>query len=169
MTDRAAAERINDIFANIGKNLSEKINRKITKDIKSYKSSGLATISSRIWKLFCSRFDSIMVHLYNLILTLCEYPQDQKLATVVPIPKITNANKPGELRPISLLPLPGKILEHHIHDNIQDYLDREGLLSKYQNNFRKSHSTKQTVFKYTTDLMGNDNDNLTSIATYIDV
>ena len=142
---------------------------KITKDIKSYKSSGTATISSRTWKLFYSRFDHIMVHLYNLILTSCEYPQDWKITMVVPIPKIANANEPGELRPISLLPLPGKILEHHIHDNIQDYSDRESFLSKYQNGFRKNHSTQQTVFKYTTDLLENDNDNLTSIATYIDV
>ena len=141
---------------------------KITKDRKSYKSSGMATISIKVWILFYRRFDHIMVHLYNLILTSCEYPKHWKIATVVPIPKIASATKHGELRPISLLQLPGKILEHHIHDNIQDHLDRESLLSKFQNGFRKNHSTQQTVFKYTTDLLENNNNNLTSIATYID-
>ena len=38
----------------------------------------------------------------------------------------------------------------------------------FQNGFRKDHSTQQTVFKYTTDLLENNNNNLTSIATYID-
>ena len=196
LSDTVAAETINDFFAQIGKNLSEKIkaqphrnwvylpdlrapvfelpkmNREIlakfTKNIKTYKSSGMSTVSSKVWKLFYDNFDHIMVHLYNLVLTSMEYPQDWKIATVVPIPKIANATKPGELRPISLLPLPGKILEHHIHDNIQEYLDRENLLTKFQNGFRKDHSTQQTVFKYTTDLLENNNNNLTSIATYID-
>ena len=180
MTDRAAADKVNNFFANIGKNLSDQINKqhaninvelqilrppvfelpeinldavgKLTKDIKAYKSSGMATISSRIWKVFYSYFDYIIVHLY----------------TVVPIPKVANATKPGELRPIFLLPLPGKLLEHHIHDNIQTYLDREHLLTKFQNGFRKNHSTQQTIFKYTTDLLENNNNILTSIATYID-
>ena len=196
LTDNAAANTINNFFANIGKSLSNQINKfqtnnnstlqvlrppvfelppinidmvsKLTKNIKVYKSSGMDTISSKIWKVFYERFDYIIVHLYNLILTTSVYPQDWKIATVVPIPKVANATKPGELRPISLLPLPGKVLEHHIHDNIQDYLDREHLLTKFQNGFRKQHSTQQTIFRYTTDLLQYNNSNLTSIATYID-
>ena len=152
MTDKAAVNTINNFFANIGKSLSDQINKqqtnnntvlqairppvfelplinvnmvsKLTKNIKVYKSSGMDTISSRIWKAFYERFDYIIVHLYNLILTSSVYPQDWKIAKVVPIPKVANATKPGELRPISLLPLPGKAFEHHIHDNIQAYLDR---------------------------------------------
>ena len=83
--------------------------------------------------MFYDCFDYIIVHLYNLILTSSIYPQDWKIATVVPIPKVANATKPGELRPISLLPLPEKAFEHdmhHIHNNIQAYLDREHLLTK---------------------------------------
>ena len=83
-------------------------------------------------KFFYERFDYIIVHLYNLILTSSVYPQDWKIAPVVP--------KPGELRPISLLPLPGKAFEHHIHNNIQAYLDREHLLTKSQNGFLCIHS-----------------------------
>ena len=175
-------------FANIGKNLSDQINKQhannkvelqvlrppvfelpetnleavgeLTKDIKVYKSSGMATISSRIWKMFYNHFDYIIVHLYNLILTSLDYPQDWKIATVVAIPKVANTTKSGELRPISLLPLPGKLLVHHIHDNIQYYLDREQLLTKYQSGFRKNHSTQQTIFEYTTDLSENNNNNL---------
>ena len=100
--------------------MNREILAKFTKNIKTYKSSGMSTISSKVWKLFYDSFGHIMVHLYNLVLISTEYPQDWKIATVVPIPKIANATKPGELRPISLLPLPGKILEHHIHDNIQE-------------------------------------------------
>ena len=195
MSDLDAAKKINDFFANVGKDLAQKIPKvrtkvdqlqalrppgldlpplnianlyKVTKNIKPYKSSGMDTISSSIWKVFYGHFNQIMVHLYNLILLSTECPDDWKIGTVVPIPKVEGASKPAELRPISLLPLPGKTFEHYIHDTIQEYLDREGLLSKFQNGFRKNHSTQQTVFKYTTDLLQYNNNNLTSIATYID-
>ena len=72
------------------------------------------------------------------------------------------------LRPISLLPLPGKILKHFIHDSLQVYLNNNNLISKFQNGFHKNHSTQQTNFKYTTDLLLNNNNNATSIAIYID-
>ena len=129
MTDRAAADKINNFFANIGKNLSDQINKqhttnnvelqvlgppvfelpetnleavgKLTKDIKAYKSGGMATISSRIWKMFYKHFDYTIIHLYNLILTSSDYPQDWKIATVVQIPKVVNATKLGELFPYS--------------------------------------------------------------------
>ena len=195
MTDLDAAKTVNGFFANVRKDLAEKITKghtkieelqvlrppdfelpplnianlnKITRNIKTYKSGGMDTISSIIWKVFYRQFDYIMVHLYNLILYSTNYPDDGKIATVVAIAKVVGDSSRGELRPISLLPLPGKNFEHYIHDNIQEYLDREGLLSKFQNGFRKKNSTQQTVFKYTTDLLQNSNSNLTSIATYID-
>ena len=111
MTDKVAANTINNFFANIGKSLSDQINKqqtnnnivlqalrppvfelpltnvnmvsKLTENIKVYKSSGMDTISSRIWKVFYERFDYIIVHLYNLIITSSVYPQDWKIATDV--------------------------------------------------------------------------------------
>ena len=136
---------------------------KKTNYVKEYKSSGMSTISSKVCKVFTSTYNNLLVHLHNLICTQALYPDEWKIATVVPLPKIPNAKKPGDLRPISLLPLPGKILEHFIHDSIQDYLDNNDLISNFQNGFRKNHS-----FKYTTDLLLNNNNNETSIAIYID-
>ena len=39
-------------------------------------------------------------------------PSAWKKATVIPIPKISKPMGPEDLRPISLLPLPGKMFEH---------------------------------------------------------
>ena len=195
MSDIEAAEVINRYFANIGKKLAENIILdqgedppeldqlmpptfelppidfptvyKLTKNIKDYKSSGMSTISSKIWKIFADTYNNLFVHLFNLKCIQAHYPDEWKVATVVPLPKTPNANKPGDLRPISLLPLPGKILKHHIHDSLQIYLDNNKLISKFQNGFRKNHSPKRTIFKYTTDLLLNNNDHETSIAIYI--
>ena len=91
MEDHEAAETINNYFANIGKNLAENIvlNQgdthqeigqlkpptfelplidlptvyKITRNIKEYKSSGMSSISSKIWKIFANSYNDLFVHL----------------------------------------------------------------------------------------------------------
>ena len=55
--------------------------------------------------------------------------------------KVPNVNKVEDLRPISLLPIPGKILEKHIYSILTDHLENNKLFSKMQNGFRKNHGT----------------------------
>ena len=43
--------------------------------------------------------------------------------------------------PISLLPLLSKIIERIIHNQTQEFLDKNNILYKYQSGFRKHHST----------------------------
>ena len=44
-------------------------------------------------------------------------------------------------RPISLLPLISKIIEKIIHDQTQDFLDKNNAIYRYQLGFRKFYST----------------------------
>ena len=48
---------------------------------------------------------------------------------------------PKHYRPYSLLPLLSKLIEKAIHIQTQEYLDRHGLLYKFQSGFRKKFST----------------------------
>ena len=80
------------------------------KQIKTFKSSGLSKISSRIWKLLFERVPSLLTHMVESIFNTFEFPQRWKHATVIPLQKVTNITGPEDLRPISLLPLPGKLL-----------------------------------------------------------
>ena len=48
---------------------------------------------------------------------------------------------PKNYRPISLLPLLAKLIEKAIHIQTQEYLDKHGLLYKFQSGFRKKFST----------------------------
>ena len=75
---------------------------------------------------------------------------------------------PEDLRPISLLPLPGKKFEHLIHSQMDSYLENNDLLTKAQNGFRSKHSTIQTIFVYLSDLTNEYDNNLATIAVYID-
>ena len=177
LSDKEMSETINNFFADVGAQLASKIPpindtpidnndyddvpelvfnnfrdedvTNATKRICVYKSNGIA---SRIWVILYKEFTPVFAQLYNNILTLGCYPKKWKTATVIPIPKLTNATNPNDLCPISLLPLPGKLLEHLIHDPLTKHLEDNKMISEAQNGFRPKHSTTQTVFQYTSDL-----------------
>ena len=48
---------------------------------------------------------------------------------------------PKNYRPISLLPLISKIIEKIIHDQTQNFLDKNNVIYRYQSGFRKIYST----------------------------
>ena len=125
-------------------------------------------MASRIWKVV---FQHNPFYLYNIIKTSIDttvFPSSWKKATVIPIPKVSKPVGPEDLRPISLLPLPGKIYEHLIHTQIDYFLEQNNLLTKSQNGFRSKHSTVQTVFDFTTDLLNSYNEKCDTLAIYID-
>ena len=64
-------------------------------------------------------------HLCNLIIDTGIFSEDWKLATVTPIHKIRNPKYCSELRPISILPLPGKVIEQIIHDQIKTFRNHQ--------------------------------------------
>ena len=61
-------------------------------------------------------------------------------------------------RPISLLLLISKVIEKSIHEQTQDYLQRNELLYSYQSGFRASHST-DTCFSQLTGIILNGAEN----------
>ena len=137
-------------------------------DIKVFKSSGLPLVSSRIWKLILQNNPDFLYDILTAAIDSNIYPRGWKKATVVPIPKISKPIGPEDLRPISLLPLPGKIFEHLIHSQMDSYLENNNLLTVAQNGFRTKHSTIQTIFDYLSELTEAYNNNLDTIAVYID-
>ena len=59
----------------------------------------------------------------------------------MPLPKVNNAKLVSDFRPISLLLLPGKIIEKLLHNQLIRHLENNTL-----NGFRKLH-TSDTLFK----------------------
>ena len=84
----------------------------------------------------------------NCSILIGVFPTAWKHAFVNPIPKVPNAKKVEKLRSISLLPIPGKILEKHLYSILTDHLETNKLFSKAQNSFRENHGTIDTVFKF---------------------
>ena len=68
------------------------------------------------------------------------FPTPWKCAIVKPLHNADCAS-PTNYRPISLLPVPSKVLEKHVHIQLSQYLHTHNLLYPLQSGFCPSHST----------------------------
>ncbi|GBP91928.1 RNA-directed DNA polymerase from mobile element jockey [Eumeta japonica] len=89
-----------------------------------------------------------LVILLNACLRLCHYPTQWKLAQVVMIFKPgKQIEEVSSYRPISLLPLNGKLFERVILNRLRPHLDT--ILSEHQFGFRQKHATIEHIHRLT--------------------
>ena len=84
--------------------------KKVLTDIDCGKSSNVQQLSARILKDAFQALPNVLLHIMNLSIATAVFPSDWKLATIIPLEKTNNAALTTDLRPVSLLSLPGKIL-----------------------------------------------------------
>ena len=141
---------------------------KLAKEINISKSSAIGGISSRLLRDMILALPDQFTHIFNTSIEFNSFPDSWKIASVTPIPKEGNPLDVNNYRPISLIPLPGKLLEKLICNQIINYLDNNHILDANQSGCRAKHSINATVAKLTDDICINFNNNQPTIATYID-
>ena len=123
---------------------------KLLKQLNPAKSAGIDNLTGKFLKEGAPVLASPITDLVNLSISLSLFPDDCKIAKLKPLYKKEAKTKPKNYRPISLLPLLSKIIERLIHNQTQEFLDKNNILYKYQSGFRKHHST-DTCLSYLTD------------------
>ena len=143
-------ERVDEDIQQISTDREEVI--KLCKEINMYKSSGIDELSSRICKDAFLAIPDQLTYLFNCSLSTAIFPDVWKKAKVVPLFKGGNREDVSNYRPVSLLPLPGKLLEKLVHKGINYFLEENEFLCEYQGGFRKGFSTVYTIADLTDDL-----------------
>ena len=141
---------------------------RIIKTINTSKSSGLENISSHVIKVAFEHLKPEITFMFNLSISTATFPDTWKKALVVPIPKKGNLALVQNYRPISLLPLPGKIMEKLIHHHLANHFESGSLLAKEQHGFRKDHSTIHAIAQFTDHVSKKLDAKLTTLALFID-
>ena len=97
--------------------------------------------------------NKILYNVLMIIFTNCLrcglFPQIWKCANVVPVHKKNEKNLKGNYRPISLLPIFGKILEKLIYDSVYTHLVSCEFLNPNQSSFRPGDSTINQLISIT--------------------
>ena len=100
--------------------------------------------------------------MYNCSFLKNIFPSKWKIAKVIPLQKPGNKWDVKNVRPVSLLPLPGKIAERLAHTKLIDYLETNDHINLNQGGFRKGRSTVITATELTDDIgMGLNNSKYT--------
>ena len=140
---------------------------RVVNNINISKSSGLQNISSFVIKEAFKILNPEVTKMFNMSIKTSKFPTPWKEALVIPIPKSGSLSKVQNYRPISLLPLPGKILEKLVHSQISDYLESALLLNAEQHGFRKDHSTIHSIAQFTAYVNSNLDDRTPTYATFV--
>ena len=110
-----------------------------------------------IFPLQCLSFvRQLFPNILNIILKKClsegVFPKAWKFANVQPIYKKNSRQIKSNYRPISLLPVCGKILEKIVFDELYSFMDNNNLISKDHSGFRPGDSTINQLISITSSI-----------------
>ena len=98
-----------------------------------------------------------------------KFPNEWKKANVVPVHKKGDKQILKNYRPISLLPLAGKIFERLLYDRMFESFIANNLISKNQSGFRSSDSCINQLLSITHEIYQSFDDNLEVRAVFLDI
>jgi hypothetical protein len=166
--DKDLAMEFNDYFSNVGSNLAKNMHddksyknylktslknnlflkpatseevRKLLCELNPNKSCGDDSVSPKLLKYNADILTSIFTHIINTSFANGKFPEQLKLAKVIPIFKKNEKYLTTNYRPISLLSVISKIIEKVMHLRVMSFLNKYKLLYCYQFGFRQKYST----------------------------
>ena len=115
----------------------------ITKLVTSLKSAapGYDNLRSSLLKLSLPFICTPLTYLSNLSLQEGVFPDELKIANVIPLFKCDNPELFNNYRPVSVLCSVSKVFEKIMYNRLRSFLDEHKTLFSYQFGFCKSHST----------------------------
>ena len=97
------------------------------------------------------------------------FPLNGKKANVVPGHKKGDKQILKNFRPISLLPIAGKIFERLFYDRVFEFFIENNLISKNQSGFRPGDSCINQLLSITHEIYQSFDDNLEVKAVFLDI
>ena len=121
--------------------IDEETVRKTIQNLPSKNSCGLDGISSKLIKIIEPAIIKPLT-LFNQVLNTGIFPDELKIAKVIPLFKKDDPKLLKNYRPISLLPTTSKVVEKIIFTQLSTYFNENKLIFDNQYGFRPKHSTE---------------------------
>ena len=121
----------------------------LIRKLNTNKAHGWDELSIKIIKLCDTALVLPLSLIFEKSISTCVFPDMWKKANVLPIHKKESRQLKKNYRPISLLPICGKIFEKIIFDAIYDHLCKNQLLTPKQSGFRPGDSTVNQLIAVT--------------------
>ena len=128
---------------------------KLLQNINVKKASGPDGIPSQILRDLSEELSPVIAQIFSQSLTSGELPKDWLAANITAIFKKGKKSKPANYRPVSLISVTCKLLEHIVFKHIMDHLEEYNILSSFQHGFRSNHSCESQLLITLEDLARN--------------
>ena len=116
----------------------------VIRDFQNGKASDIPII---VVKKSANLIAGTLARLYNTCIQSGTFPSIFKTGKIIPIYKKDNKECIENYRPVSILPLFGKIFEKVIYKRLYNFFTSKGVLTDSQFGFRKGHSTTHALHK----------------------
>ena len=144
--DYLTNERIDSI------QLSENDILTLIRNLDPNKATGSDGISCHMLRLCDNSIVLPLKLIFENILASTVYPDLWKKANVTPVHKKNDKQQIKNYRPISMLPICGKMLEKIIFNRLYSYLSTQNLITKNQSGFRPGDSTTNQLLYFTNEI-----------------
>lgn len=125
----------------------------VVKKFKNKKSTDCIDVDMALVKDIIDSIARPLTHICNQSFQTGIFPNQMKIAKVIPIYKNGNKHQFSNYRPISLLPQFSKILEKLFIHRLDHFIETQNLLSEHQYGFRSNRSTTMAVMELTEKIL----------------
>ena len=132
-------------------------------------SCGHDNLSTVILKYIANEISECLTLIINQSITTGIFPDQLKIAKVVPIFKKDDQAQIKNYRPISVLPVISKIFENAMHTQLMEYFTFHNLLANQQYGFRPNRSTELAALELMDRNINFMNQSLCPVNIYLDL
>ena len=143
--------------------------QKIIYKLKKKSSTGHDGISTKLLQRLCPIIAMPLTSIINQSLYTGIFPENLKLAKVLPLFKKGDNQLFNNYRPISLLPSISKVFERVVFNQLYSYFDENGLFYRSQYGFRKGHSTQFACVEFVDKMLQELDKKKIPITIFIDL
>ena len=136
--------------------------------LKTNKATELDQINAKLLKDSASPIVSGLTKIINASLFSQTFPDIWKKGKIVPLHKSKDPTS-NNYRPITILPILGKILEHIVHQQVYEYLQQNNMITSEQFGFRPKLSTNIALTQLTEEILQNMDNKMITGAVFIDL
>jgi len=142
---------------------------KIIDSLDLHTASGYDKIPNKFLKRYKSRLLNSVVNLLNMLIKASIFPDDLKIAIVVPVYKSGPKSDLSNYRPIFLVPAIAKLYEKILFDQILKYMLLNNLISESQYGFLPGRSTEDALLKVNKEILHLLNNKEKVVSIFIDI
>ena len=140
----------------------------IIQNSKSKPGTGFDNISTKLMKKSMESIALPMAEMFNSMIRSGIFPNDLKMAKVIPLYKSGDSSLFTNYRPISQLPAFSKVFERLIYNRLHSFLEKYNILFTSQYGFRKISSTEHATLELIDSVINALNDKHYALAVFVD-